>query len=350
MHARYDQAAPHPLAKGWHTERESPWLFVDGCVQVWEDADFSALHRHTPTAYLLTAFRPQAPFDDAVDACMDWWRVARTYPTVRIALTARDIVEAKEQGQAALIIGTQGGDFVGQKLHRLEVLHKLGLRVMIPSYNERNSLCDGVLEPTDAGLSRLGRKWVEEMNRLGMLIDLTHTGERATFEIMDLTQQPLAFTHCNPRALVDTRRNITDAQMKRCAEIGGVIGVTNWGPLNFRPDTPGRPQLAAFLDAISYVANLIGPDRVSIGTDMSHGTYPDGDVVRGKLGGLTGDRYTTVVDSSPRSKLRHVEGFDDYSNVPDVAEAMMQRGFSRAEVEGILGGNLLRLFRQVWGE
>ncbi|MGG5824081.1 dipeptidase, partial [Falsiroseomonas sp. HW251] len=198
--------------------------------------------------------------------------------------------------------------------------------------------------------SKLGRKWVAEMNRLGIVIDLTHTGERATHEIMDLTQQPLAFTHCNPRKLVDTKRNITDEQMKRCAELGGVIGVTNWGPLNFRPDAQGRPQVEDFLNAISYVANLIGSDKVSIGTDMSHGTYPDGDMVRGKLGGLTGDRYTQIVDSSPRSKLRHVEGFDDYSAVPDVAEMMMKRGFSRAEVEGILGGNLLRLFRTVWGE
>lgn len=349
MHARYDQVPPHPLAKGWHTERSSPWLFVDGCNQIWEDAEFGALHKHTPTAYVVTSFRPQAPFDDSVDAMCDWWRVARTYPTVRVALTAQDIVEAKQQGQAALILGSQGGDFIGQKLHRLEVLHKLGLRVMIPAYNERNTLCDGVLEPDNAGLSKLGKRWVEEMNRLGIVIDLTHVGERSTHEIMDLTTAPPVFTHANPRKLVDTRRNITDEQMKRVAALDGVVGVTNWAPLNFKPDSDRRPNLDDFFNAIAYVADLIGADRVSVGTDMSHGTYPDGDLTRSKLRGLTGDRYTTIVDSSPRSRLRYVQGFDDYGQLPEVAEAMMKRGFSRTEVEGILGGNLLRVFRKVWG-
>ncbi|MCC7283209.1 MAG: membrane dipeptidase [Acetobacteraceae bacterium] len=350
MLARFDQVKPHPLAKGWHTQRESPWLFIDGCSQIWPDADFDQLHLHTPTAYLVTSFRPQAGFESAVDSVCDWWRVARTYPTVRLALTARDIEEAKQNRQAAIIIGSQGGDFIGQSLHRLEVMHRLGLRVMIPAYNERNTLCEGVLEPDNAGLSKLGRKWVAECNRLGMLIDLTHTGERSTFEIMDLAQQPLAFTHCNPKKMVNHPRNITDEQMKRCAALGGVVGVTNWGPLNFAPDATTRPTLGMFLDAVAYVADLIGADRVSIGTDMSHGTYPDGDLVRGKLGSITGDRYTQLIDSSPRSRLRAVEGFDDLGQLPDVAEAMMGRGFSKAEVEGILGGNLLRLFRTVWGE
>lgn len=349
MHARYDAVPPHPLAKGWHSERTSPWLFVDGCTQIWEDADFGALHRHSPTAYCVTAWRPQAEFADAVDATMEWWRAARTYPTIRVALTAQDIVEAKQAGQAALVITTQGCDFIGQKLHRLEVLHRLGLRIAIPAYNERNTLCDGVLEPENAGLSKLGRAWVKEMNRLGILIDLTHISERSTHEIMDLTAQPVVFTHANPKKLVDVRRNITDEQMKRVAELDGVVGVTNWAPLNFKPEMDRRPNLGDFLDAVSYVAELIGPDRVSIGTDMSHGTYPDGDATRTKLRGLTGDRYTQLVDSSPRSRLRYCEGFDDFGQLPEVAEAMMGRGFSRAEVEGILGGNLLRVFRQVWG-
>lgn len=349
MHARFDQVPPHPLAKGWHTERASPWLFVDGCTQIWEDADFGALHRHTPTAYLVTAFRPQAGFENAVDAVMDWWRVARTYDTVRVALTAQDIVDAKAQGQAAIIIGTQGGDFIGQTLSRLEVMQRLGLRVMIPAYNERNTLCDGVLEPEGAGLSKLGRRWVAEMNRLGMVIDLTHISETSTHEIMDLTSQPPVFTHANPRKLVDSRRNITDEQMRRVAALGGCVGVTNWAPLSFRPETGRRPNLGEYLDAIAYVADLIGVEHVSMGTDMSHGTYPDGDLTRNKLKGLTGDAYTQLVDSSPRSRLRYVEGFDDFGQLPDVAEAMMGRGFSKAEVEGILGGNLLRVFRQVWG-
>jgi membrane dipeptidase len=210
-------------------------------------------------------------------------------------------------------------------------------------------LCDGVLEPEGAGLSKLGRRWVSEMNRLGMVIDLTHISETSMHGSMDLTLRPPVFTHANPRKLVDSRRDITDARMKRVAALGGCVGVTNWAPPNFRPETGRRPKLCEHLDAIPHVADLIGVEHVSMGTDMSHGTCPDGDLTRNTLKGLTGDLHTQLVDSRPCSRLRYVEGFDDFGQLPDVAEAMMGRGFSTSEVEGILGGNLLRVFRQVWG-
>ena len=105
-----DDVPRHKWEKGWHTEVQSPHLFIDTCVQIWADADFAKLNRYGVTAYLQTTFMPFEDSARALDAMADWWRVAREYPEVRLALTARDIEEAHRQKQAAIILGTQGGD------------------------------------------------------------------------------------------------------------------------------------------------------------------------------------------------------------------------------------------------
>lgn len=351
-HTTLDDIKPHPLQKGHHTPGTTPYIFIDSCVQIWDDTDFANLNQYSATAYAITTFRPNDDHGNALDAIADWHRTARNYPeSIRIALTARDIEEAKAQGQAAIIINSQGGDFLGNHLHRLDMFHALGLRMMLPAYNTRNAICDGCLEPDNAGLSRMGREWVAACNRLGIVIDLTHVGERSTLEILDLTEQPVVFSHSNPRGLVDNARNVSDEQIKRCAATGGVIAPTNWGPLNLRPGVTTRPTVEDYFDAIDYIVDLVGIDHVGIGTDMSHGTYPDGDKIRGLASKrIVGGGYADHIERAPRSRLRYVEGFDDYGQLPTVIERLQARGYSGDDVAKILGGNYLRVFRQVWGE
>lgn len=349
MAIRLDDIPRNPLEKAWHTKTTQPHIFIDGCMQIWPDANFATLKDHGVTAYCVTAFRPLHTGEAAMDGLADWWRVARTYPDdVVLALKAEDIVEAKESGRAALVLAAQGGDFLAQNLNRLELFYRMGLRVMIPAYNSRSPLADGLMEPENSGLSNMGRRWVAECNRLGIVIDLTHVGRKSSMEAMALSKQPVVFTHSNPRALVDNPRNVDDEQIKTCAAMGGVVGVTNFGPLNFRPEMTGRPQLNDFLELIDYIVNLVGIDHVSIGTDMSHGTYPDGDLIRTRNTG-SASRYSQLIEVSSRSRLRYVEGFDDYGQINGVIDALGSRGYSDADVGKILGENLLRVFKEVWG-
>jgi membrane dipeptidase len=349
-HTALDDVAPHPLEKGHHRTANMPNVVVDSCVQIWDDTDYSRLHEYGVTAYCITTFRPNDDAGAALDALANWHRIARDYPNVRLATTARDIREAKQEGQAAIVVNAQGGDFLGSHVDRLDVFHAMGLRMMLPAYNTRNAICDGLLEESDSGLSRMGRRWVESCNRLGVVIDLTHVGERSTLEILDLTEDPVVFSHSNPKALVDNPRNITDEQMLRCAETGGVVAPTNWGPLNLRPGRTTRPTLDDYLDTVEYVVDLVGIDHVGVGTDMSHGTYPDGDKIRGLASKTSvGGVYAQHIERAPRSKLRAVEGFDDYGDLPSVAEAFRKRGYSDEDVAKILGENYLRVFEQVWG-
>lgn len=349
-HEVLDDIRPHPLQKGWHTPTSTPYVFVDSCTQIWPDTDFDRLHEYGATAYCITTFRPHDDAGAALDAIANWHRIARDYDTVRIALTAQDIVDAKAAGQAAIVINSQGGDFLGNHVERLDVFHMMGLRMMLPAYNTRTPICDGALEPSDAGLSRMGHAWVAACNRLGVLIDLTHVGERSTLEIMEASEQPTVFSHSNPRALVDNPRNVSDEQIRRCAAGGGVIAPTNWGPLNLPPGQTARPTLGQYLDAIDHVVQLVGIDHVGIGTDMSHGTYPDGDLIRGLPSKRSvGGAYAEHIEVAPRSRLRYVAGFDDYGHLPDVAQGLLARGYGEEGVRKVLGENYLRVFRAVWG-
>ena len=270
-----DHVPSHPMEKGFYKHLAHPYVFIDECIQIWSDIDFATLNGHAVTASYITAFRPDDGPGNALEAIAAWCRIPEACDGVHLAFTAADIVAAKHQGQAAIVMTSQGGDFLGQNIHRLKAFPRLGLRMMISAYNSRSALGDGCLEAAN-------------------------------------------------------------------------FGVTNWGPLNIGADMTARPTLAHFLDALDYMIDKVGIDHVDIGTSMRHGTYPDGDLVRNRPAAATG-RYAKHVEGNLRSRLRHVDGFDDYGQLLDVAEAMHKRGLGQADVEKVLGGNWLRVFEQVWG-
>jgi len=332
-------------------EEDQPCIFIDSCMQMWPDADFPNAHRHGVTAYGVTAFEPNDPFDLALEQLMFWHLVARRHPNLLVAQAAADIRAARRDGRAALVLFAQGGDFIDRRLHRIEAFYRLGLRVMIPAYNRTNTICDGILDRTDGGLSRFGGRVVEECNRLGLVLDCTHVGRRSTLDIIEASTAPVIFSHSNPRALNDNPRNIDDDQIRACVAKGGIIGTVPWGPLVMPPGATSRPTLEMFLAVIDYVAQLTGSARhIGIGTDMSLGTYPHhatdpwGDAAYPNPSA----EYGRVVTPDVRSEKRMVEGFDDYPQVVDVAGRLLQRGYTDDDVRGILGENYLRLFEHTW--
>ncbi len=130
---------------------------------------------------------------------MFWHLVARQYPNCIVVETAEDIRRAKREGKAAFIMAAQGGDFIGNKLHRIEAFHKLGLRMMLPAYNTTNGICDGALDRTSSGLTRFGELVVDECNRVGVLLDCTHLGKQSSLEIIERSSQPVVFSATRTR-------------------------------------------------------------------------------------------------------------------------------------------------------
>ena len=330
---------------------EQPYLFVDACMQAWPDADYANAHRHGVSAIAITAWRPHATLDVALEEGMFWHLVARKNPNTLIAYTAEDIRRAKRENRVAMIIAAQGGDFIERKLHRIEAFYRLGLRIMLPSYNFANSICGGCLDRDEIGLTRFGELVVEECNRLGLLLDGSHVSKRATMEMMERSTQPVIFSHSNARALVDTPRNADDEQIKACAATGGVIGLANFGPFTKPAEKAEWPSLDDFMPHVDRVAQLTGSiDHVGIGTDMSLGTYPDhthdpwGEPVTANPGG----NYAEVVTGNVRSPQRALRDFNCYPQVLNFVDRLLAAGYSDADVHKILGGNFLRVFDQTW--
>ena len=340
--------------KGFHPflEQDHDHIFIDSCMQAWPDADFANAHRHGVTAYMVTAWRPHANVEQAMEEGMFWHLVARKYDNCLVATMAADIRRAKAENKTAFVLAAQGGDFIGDKLHRVEAFQRLGLRMMLPAYNKTNQICDGALDRTSGGLTRFGELVVDECNRVGVLLDCTHVGKRSTLEILERSSKPVVFSHSNPNGLVPNPRNIDDDQIQACVATGGLIGLAPWGPLVMKPGTAHWPTVDEFIDHIDYVANLTGStDHIGIGTDMSLGTYPDHDHDPWGEGDYldVASAYSRHITSDVRSPLRALDGFNDYTQVVGFVDRLLARGYSEDDAGKILGENYLRVFAQVWG-
>jgi len=346
------QESPH--GKSVHTVLESdpPFLYVDLCMQIWPDADFHLAHRHGVTAYAVTAWDPHAQVGAPTDGIMYWHGITREHPNLEVVRTVADIRRLKREGKAGLLLAAQDGDWVGYDLGRVQAFAELGLRMMLLAYNASNQLCDGCLDRTDGGLTRLGQRVVDECNRVGIILDCSHTGKRATLEIMDRSAHPVVFSHSNPSAIVPNPRNIDDEQIRACIAGNGVVALVAWGPLCMRPGTTHRPTLEEYFQLIDHVVQMAGnPDNVAISTDMSIGTYPDH--VHDPFGAPEypdiAAQYNEHVTADFRSPRRQVEGFEDYGQIVEVADRLLGHGYSETDVQKILAENLLRVATEVWG-
>lgn len=340
--------------KSVHTvlDGDPPFIYVDPCMQIWPDADFHLAHRHGVTAYGVTAWDPHADIAAATDGIMYWHGITNEHRDLTVVRSVADIRKAKRDGRAGLLLAAQDGDWVGYDLGRLQAMADLGLRMMLLVYNATNQLADGCLDRTEGGLTRLGQRVVEECNRVGILLDCSHTGKRSTMEIMERSEHPCVYSHSNPSAIVPNPRNIDDEQISACVSRGGVIALVSWGPLCMRPGTTHQPTMEEFFQLIDHVNDIAGDtNHVAISTDMSIGTYPDHphDPFGAPQYPDIAAQYNEHVTADFRSPQRQIQGFGDYAQIVQVAEGLSHRGFSDQEVEKILAENFLRVCQEVWG-
>lgn len=247
--------------------------------------------------------------------------------------TADDVRRAKAQDKLAVAMHFQGTNALARNLHMVEAYYRLGIRHMLMAYNQKNAVGDGCHELTDAGLSRFGRALVAEMNRVGMLVDVSHTGYRTSMDVIAASTQPVVFTHSNPKALWDHPRNITNDQAKASAATGGVVGVNGVGI--FMGDNDASTE--ALYRLVAYYRDLIGAEHVGLGVDFSFDTE-------------------SIIRKARSSAAQYPSGggydkelaFVQPEQVADLANLLLRRGFSAREVEGILGENWLRVTSQVW--
>ena len=261
--------------------------------------------------------------------------IASENKTVVLATTAEDILSAKREGKTAILLGFQNIQPLENDLRLLKLYHYLGVRIIQLSYHFRNAAADGGGERIDSGLSLFGISLIEEMNRLGMVVDMAHVGKQSVLEAVETSKDPVIASHSNPRALVDAYQNKTDEEIKAIAEKGGVIGVTAFPRLISK--NPDRITLDNLLDCIDYVIQLVGANHVGIGLDLAEGwaEYPP---TRMSLMKIDGRIYVY-----PRE-------IETVTRFPNITKGLIGRGYSDAETKKILGENFLRVFKKVFGK
>jgi membrane dipeptidase len=257
--------------------------------------------------------------------------------TIVLADTVDEIRKAKASNKLAIGFHFQGTEAIGRDLANVGAYYQLGVRWMLMAYNFQNNVGTGCIEAqkNDLGLSAFGKDLIREMNRVGMIVDCSHSGYRTTMDAMLASTRPCIFSHSNPRALYDHPRNIRDDQIKACAQTGGVIGINGVGAFIGEPKEVSIDTVVRHID---YVADLVGTQHVALGLDYMTQAH-----VKVLIDFYKGDTIPKV-GLAPEMPW----GFLNPSDAPFLLSKLLAKGYAPEAVRGIMGGNFLRVAEKVW--
>ena len=262
-------------------------------------------------------------------------------------LKGADLKTAKDSGRMGFIYGFQDTSSLDGDLERLAVFHGLGVRIVQPVYNRRNLMGDGCLEPSNGGLSTLGRELIAEINKQKILLDLSHAGARTQAEGIAASKSPMAITHTGCRALVDVPRNTHDSELKAVADRGGVVGIY------FMPflRASGQPHAEDLLKHLEHAVNVCGEDHVGLGTDGGISAIKLDDKYAAFQRKFFEDRQKAGIAAPGEAAdvFNLVPEYNDERRFFTLANDLSDRGWLAKRVEKILGANFARLFAEVWG-
>jgi membrane dipeptidase len=252
----------------------------------------------------------------------------------RLVGTADEIEAAVADGKLGVFFDIEGmGPLDGGDLGMVEMFYDLGVRWMLIAYNRETAVGSGCYDTEDGGLTAFGCEVLAEMKRVGMLVCCSHTGERTALETIAAADNPVILSHSNPKAVWDHTRNVSDAVIKAVAGSGGVVGVNGIGL--FLGDNDNSTE--AFVRHVDHVVQLVGPDHVGIGLDYVF----DGQELK--------DYLTNMRDTFPNDPTYDQEMlFVEPERIPAIGVALHDRGYSQTDIDKIMGGNWLRVARQVW--
>jgi membrane dipeptidase len=309
-------------------------MIIDGLQYCnWSRAVFEEMRAGGVTAVHVTIAYHEG-FRETVQAIADWNRRFVSHADLICpARTAAEIAAADTSGRTAIIFGLQTPAPIEADLALVEILHTLGVRFMQLSYNNQSLLCSGWQEPRDTGITRMGREVIAEMNRLGMVIDMSHSGERSTLEAIDLSARPITVSHANPSWWRETARNKSDAVIRALAARGGMLGFSLY-PHHLQGGSACR--LDEFTAMVRDVADRIGTASIGIGSDLCQG-QPDQVVQWMRVGRWTFPA-TDSVDATATFPAQPA-WFQDNRDFEKIRAGLAQVGFTADEVQGIMGDN-----------
>ena len=314
-------------------------VIIDGLNASWflNDGVIERIHQGGVTAVNATIAAWHNPAD-TLDMIGQMYQQLDKHKHIAMqAHNVSDIHAAKAAGKTGFILGFQDTNPIADKLYLLRAYHELGVRIIQLTYNFENLVGFGCQAPEDKGLTDFGRDVVAEMNRLGMLIDLSHCGPRTTLDAIECSKKPVAITHSNAASQFAHPRNKTDEALKACAAKGGVIGAVSF-PAMLTRNLPAT--LDDYVNTIDYLVKMVGIDHVAIGPDFMEEMPRE--VTETVLAGLPPEVMTLMQHMPP------VQNFKSAADLPHVTADLVARGYSTTDTQKIMGSNWLRLYEEAW--
>lgn len=250
---------------------------------------------------------------------------------------AADIDLARESGRVGIFFGAQNCSPIEDDIDLVGIMRQLGLMIMQLTYNNQSLLACGCYEAEDSGITRFGRQVIREMNRVGMIIDMSHSAERSTLETIDISERPVIISHANPDSFHPARRNKSDNVLRAIAASGGLLGFSVY-PFHLKGGS--ACTLDDFCSMVADTADLMGVDHIGLGTDLCQ-AQPET-----VLTWMRNGRWAKATDYGEGSAANAgwpepLSWFSDNRHFPNIAQGLRHKGFSELEVEKIMGRNWL---------
>jgi len=249
-----------------------------------------------------------------------------------------DIQRARASNRIGVFFGAQNCSPIEDDIDMIAVMRRIGLMIMQLTYNNQSLLATGCYEAQDNGITRFGRQAIGEMNRTGMIIDMSHSSEKSTLDAIELSTRPVIISHANPSTFYAAKRNKSDKVLKAIAESGGLLGFSMY-PFHLK----GGPDctLDSFCDMIANTADLMGVDHIGLGTDLCQGQP------QSVLDWMRNGRWSKEMDFGEGSKSnagwpRPLTWFQDNRDFPAIIEGLRKKGFNKTDVHKIMGLNWLK--------
>jgi len=303
------------------------------CFPLKPDSDLTELERYRDSGVSFVSINigmDLNPFETVMQVTARFRRYIDEHPEDYVqALTVEDVHLAKASGRLAIAFDLEGSDPLLGNINMVSFYYDLGVRQMLLAYNKDNQASGGCLEGA-IGLTEFGKAVVKEMNRVGMVVDVSHMGYRATMDTFEVSSKPVIFSHSNPNALKEHARNINDEQIKSCAQTGGVIGINGIG------DFLGGKSSELVVRNIEYIMDLVGPEHVGLGLDYVVDKQELIEFIEGNP------------DIFPPEKFNDYMAMVEPEQIPEITELLIKNGHSEEVISGIMGGNFLRVASETW--
>lgn len=315
-------------------------IVIDGLIiSKWERSTFEDMRRGGITAANCTVSVWEG-FQDTMNNIAEMQKYILDNSDILMQVnTVTDIKQAKKDNKTGIILGFQNAHAFEDKLGYIGLFKQVGVGIVQMAYNTQNLICTGCYEE-DKGLSDYGREVIAEMNRVGILCDLSHVGRKSARDIIEYSKQPVCYSHCLPAGLKEHPRNKSDDDLKFIADRNGFVGVTMFPP--FLPKGTDS-TVDDYVAAIEYIVNIVGEERVGVGTDFTQG-YD-----RAFFDWITHDKgYGRKLTEF--GEIINPKGMQTIGDFPNLTAAMQKAGWSDTKTERIMGQNWFNLLEEIWGK